>query len=251
MFQLADLPAWAFGFALVLCRCGATAMLLPGIAEAETPTVVRAGIAVGLVVLILPGVGPLSAPDGWACARMVTAELLCGGVLGWLSRCVTLALPMAGQLISFMTGLSSVISPDPALGQSSAVMRLLSLVVPVITLQSGLWAMPVAALSGSYGLVPPGHFLPMADSSSAIMIAIIEAFELALRLAAPFIVASVVWQVALGLVARLVPPLQIHFAAMPGQILGGLALLAMLSGGIIAAWKEAAQVSLSGLPGLP
>ena len=251
MLELSSLPAWAFSFVLVLCRCGATAMLLPGIGEAEAPAMFRAGFTLAIVLLVLPGVGVVVPVDGWGCAGMVAAELLCGGVLGWLARCITLALPMAGQLISFMIGLSSLVSPDPALGQTSTIMRLFSISVPVIALSTGLWALPVAALSGSYGLVPPGHFIPIVDSADAVLNAVSEAFGLALRLAAPFVLASVVWQVALGIVARLIPNLQIYFAAMPGQIVGGLTLLGLLSGGMIAAWGEAARTALNGLPGLP
>lgn len=225
-------------------------MLLPGIGEAEAPAIFRAGITLSLVLLVLPGVGVIAPGDPWQSAAMVGAELLCGGVLGWLARCIALALPMAGQMISFMIGLSSVISPDPALGQSSAIMRLFSIAVPVLALQTGLWALPVAALSGSYGLVPPGHLIPVADSVQAALSAVIEAFGLALRLAAPFVIASAVWQVALGLLARLIPQLQIYFAAMPGQILGGLALLGLLSAGIAESWVGAARESLSNLPGL-
>ena len=251
VITLADLPSWAFSFVLVLCRCGAAAMLMPGVGEAETPAMVRAGITLALVMLVLPGVGSIVPAEGWSCAVDVGAELLCGGVLGWLARCITLALPMAGQLISFMTGMSSVISPDPALGQSSATMRLFSVAVPVIALKTGLWALPVAALSGSYSLVPPGHLIPIADSSEAALNAVAEAFGLALGLAAPFVIASTVWQVALGMVARLIPHLQVHFAAIPGQIVGGLTLLGLLSAGIVAAWVEAARISLGALPGLP
>ncbi len=226
-------------------------MLLPGVGETEIPAVVRAGMTVALVMLVLPGVGQVAPEDGWSCAMMVAAELFCGGVLGWLARCVTLALPMAGQIISFMTGLSSVISPDPLLGQSSGFMRLFSIATPVIVLKTGLWALPVGALLGSYGLVPVGHLLPVADSAAAALGAVADAFGLALRLSAPFVIASVVWQVALGILARLVPQLQIYFAAMPGQIVGGLALLALLSAGLVEAWVEAAKGSFNLLPGLP
>ncbi len=225
-------------------------MLMPGVGEVEAPAMFRAGFTLALVFLVLPGVGVVEPADGWTCAAMVGAELLCGGVLGWLARCIALALPMAGQMISFMMGLSSVISPDPALGQSSAIMRLFSISVPLLVLKTGLWALPVAALSGSYGLVAPGHLIPVADSSQAALNAVCEAFGLALRLAAPFVIASTVWQIALGMVARLIPQLQIYFAAMPAQILGGVVLLGLLSAGIAEAWVEAARTSLNGLPGL-
>ena len=250
MVVLSALPAWAFAFVLVLCRCGMAVMLLPGVGEAEAPAMFRAGLTVALVLLVLPGVGQVPPAEGWACAAMIAAELLCGGVLGWLARCVALALPMAGQLISFMTGLSSVIAADPALGQSSALMRLFSVAAPVLILSTGLWALPVAALLGSYGLVPPGHLLPVADSAEAAMNAVAEAFGLALRLAAPFVVASVVWQVALGLLARLVPQLQVYFVSIPGQIAGGLALMGLLAAGIANAWLDVVRESYARLPGL-
>ncbi len=250
MIDLAALPAWSYAFVLVLCRCGAAVILLPGLGEAEPPATLRAGLSVALTALVLPGVGALPPPPEWSAAAAVGAELLCGGVLGWLARCVALALPMAGQVISFMLGLSSVVTPDPVLGQSSAVMKLFGLAAPVLVLATGLWTLPVAALAGSYALVPAGHLLPVADTAQAVVGAAADAFGLALRLAGPFVLASVVWQVAGGTLARLIPQLQVYFAALPGQIAGGLVLLAALSAGIVDAWLSAARDGLVGLPGL-
>ena len=77
-----------------------------------------------------------------------------------------------------------------------------------------------------------------------------DAFSLALRLAAPFIAAGMVWQAALGLLAMLVPNLQVFAASMPGQILGGLILLFLLCAGLIAAWQGALRTGFALLPGL-
>jgi flagellar biosynthetic protein FliR len=251
MQLLAELPDWAFAFVLVLSRCSMAVMLLPGLGEAEPPAMVRAGVAFGLVALVLPGVGVVAEPGGaWQTMGMVGAELLCGGLLGWLARLPTLALPMAGQVISYMLGLSNVVQLDVTLGQSSALMRLFSLVAPLLVLGTGMWMLPVAALSGSYALVPPGHLLPMTDGAQAVIEAVATSFGLGIQLAAPFIFATIVWQVALGLMSRLIPHLQIYFAAVPGQIIGGLALLALLTGGMLDAWSETVRSSLGALPGL-
>lgn len=248
---LAELPEWAFAFVLVLARCSMTVMLMPGLGEAEPPAMVRAGVALGLVALVLPGVGIVAEPaSGWQVGMMVGAELFCGGVLGWLARLFALSLAMAGQVMSYMLGLSNVVQLDVTLGQSSALMRLFSLVAPLLVLTTGLWMLPVAALNGSYALVPPGHFLPMADTMQAVIDAVSTSFGLGIQLAAPFIFATIVWQVALGLTSRLIPHLQIYFAALPGQIIGGLALMALLTGGMLDAWSEAARSSLAALPGL-
>ena len=56
------LPGLAFAFALVLCRAGMVVMLLPGLGETEPPAIVRAGLALALSLLLLPGRGRPASP---------------------------------------------------------------------------------------------------------------------------------------------------------------------------------------------
>ena len=71
-----------------------------------------------------------------------------------------------------------------------------------------------------------------------------------MRLAAPFLLAGLLWQAALGVLARLAPQLQIYSAATPGQILGGLALLGLLGSRILEAWLDGVSTAWQLLPGL-
>lgn len=251
---LAGLPNDAFGLILLICRIGAVCMLAPGVGEAELPALVRLAFTVALTALLF---GPLFEtlpalpPSGWRLAGMVGAEIVTGLWLGWLARLVMQALAMAGQFIASMTGLANVLQPDPALGaQSTALAKLFSVAAPVAIFASGLYALPLSALAGSYRLIAPGTLLPAADTTLGVVRAVGQAFGLGLRLAAPFIIAGLLWQGALGLLARLVPNLQVFAAAMPGQILGGLMLLALLAGGMMAVWQDAAREVFSLLPGL-
>ena len=250
---LAALPGLAFAFALVLARVSVAVMLMPGLGESEPPAMLRVGLSLGLTVLLLPTVAPLvprMPEDSWRDLGMLGAELLCGGLLGWLARLLALALPIAGMMISYMTGLSSVLQQDPALGQTSVTGKLFGLVAPVLILGSGIYALPLSALAGSYRLIPPGSWLPIGDATQTVVGAVGQSFALALRLAAPFVFANLLWQAALAICARLVPQLQIHTAALPGQILGGLLLMAMLSLGLLGAWSEAVRDGFAALPGL-
>jgi flagellar biosynthetic protein FliR len=249
----APLLDYAFAFTLITCRCGAAVMLLPGLGEAEPPLLLRIGLTLGITVLLLPlqaGHMPAMPADIAHLAGMLGAELLAGGLLGWLARLLAMALPAAGQIISLMTGLSSVLQQDQTLGaQSSAIGRLFSLAAPVLILSGGLYAMPLNALAGSYSVWPAGN-LPGTDDMTQVAVAAASAsFALALRLAAPFILISTIWQVALGLIARLVPQLQIYFAALPGQVLGGFLLLSLLAGAIVQAWLGAMREGYAMLPG--
>ena len=251
---IAHLPAWAFAFVLVLSRTGAACMLIPGSGEAEVPPMIRAGFAVALTALLLPALAPDLPPapaDVWRCFGMVAAELASGLFLGWLARLVVVALPLAGQIIAVVCGHSSVLQPDSVLGaQGAAIGRLLSLAAPVLIFASGLYAMPLAAIADSYRVIPAGGLLPAGDTTQTVVGAVSACFALALRLAAPFVLASIVWYVALALLGRLVPNLQVFFLASPAQLLGGLALLATLGTALLAAWQETARAAFRLLPGL-
>ena len=251
---LAALPAWSFAFVLVLARIGGAVALLPGLGESVLPPMIRAGLALTVTLVLLPVVAPLVPPapePGVQAAAMVAAELVTGLWLGWLARLFALALPIAGQFIAYLLGLATVLQPSAALGpQSTALSRLFELAAPLAILTSGLYALPLTALAGSYRLIPPGTVLPAGDGAAAAVRTAGAMFALALRLAAPFVLAGIVWHVAIGLLARLVPRIQVYFVAMPGQILGGLILLAALSAAILSAFLDAIRDGLSGLPGL-
>jgi len=249
---LAALPSLVFALGLVLCRVGMVVMLLPGLGEVEAPMMLRAGLALGVSLLLLPAVSPLipNVPEGVAGPQMVAAELLTGAALGWLARLPALALGMAGALIATLLGLSSVVQPDPALGgQSTALARLFGLAAPVLILVSGLYTLPLSALSGSYALVGPGGVLPPGDTAELFVTITSNSFALALQLSAPFLVAGVVWQVAVGLLARIAPQLQAFAVAAPGQILGGLVLLGLLASRILGTWQGGVAASWAALPG--
>lgn len=251
---LADLPHWTLVAVLVLARISCAVMLLPGIGETDAPAITRAGIAVTLTILVAPIVAPLipsGPPDLGSFAKALAAEMLTGAWLGWLARVIVLALPMAGQVIAHMIGTSSVLQNDVDLGPTTtALSRLFTLAIPVVVLASGLDALPLSALVNSYLTIPPGHFLPAQAGTELAITTVAKAFSLALQLASPFVVLSMVWFIAIGLVARLSSRLQIYFVAAPSQIFGGLILFALLATTLMSAWQHVATTQFSDLPGL-
>ena len=249
---LAALPGWAFAFVLVFCRVGAAAMLIPGLGEAAIPTTIRVGLAVGITALVLPlvvHVIPPSAEDTGRDLAMIGAELFFGLAIGWLARLVAMALTICGQFIALMIGLSNVLNPDPDLGsQTAATARLLGMAAPVVVLTTGLYAFPLTALARSYDIVPPGVFLAVGVTAKAVTAATDQSFAAGLRLAGPFLLFGLVWQVAMGTLARLVPQMQVHFAMMPGQILAGIVMLGLLGAYLLQAWESWARGAFALLP---
>lgn len=250
---IAALPAWGFAFVLVMARVGAAIMLLPAFGEADPPALLRVGFALGVTVLLLPGIAPSipAVPEaGSQALLMIAGEVGTGAWLGWLARMLVLALPVAGQFLSYMLGVANVLQPDPILGaQATPISRLLEIAAPLLVLVTGLYAMPLAALAGSYRVIPPGAPLPPAATDAAVRM-VVQSFALAVRLASPFLLAAIVWSVAMGLLARLVPRIQVYFVVMPAQILGGILLLATVAGTLLATWQDALHTGFALLPGL-
>ena len=244
----------ALALMLILARVGGAVSLLPGLGESGPPPMVRAGFALGLALLLLPLLGPAMADlpgTGMAILGMTLAEALTGLWFGWLARMVALALPTAAQVIAYLLGLSSVLQPDPELGpQSTALARLAELTIPTIVLATDLYQLPLGALTGLYRLVPPGQFLPEADSAEMAVVAVVNSFGLALRLASPFVLAAIMWHVAIGLTSRLVPRLQVYFVSLPGQIIGGLVLLLVVMSAILEAWQIGIRSGFQSMPGM-
>ena len=251
---LAALPALAFQAVLVFARLGAAAMVLPGLGEEEVPAPVRLGLGLGLVVLMLPGLAPglPQAPDAATeTVRLIGLEVAIGLWLGGLARLVAMAMAVAGQAIALLLGLAQALVPDPQLGgQGTATGRLLALAAAVLVLGSGLWAIPLRALVESYGVLPVGEGFPAGAGAEAMAGAAADSLALALRLAAPFVLAAVVINVALGLLTRIAPQVQVYFIAVPGQVLAGIALLALILPALLGAFGEAAREAFLALPGL-
>lgn len=251
---LNELPGLAFVFVLLLGRVGSACMLLPGIGEIELPTPIRAGFAFAFVALLMPllSAGMPALPlDVWQLAAMIGAEIATGLWMGWLTRLMLQVLPVAGQFMAGVTGLANVIQPDPAMGpQTSAISHALALAAPVAVFATGLHALPIAALVRSYELIPAGALLPAIDTATQVIGVLGDAFAVALQLAAPFVLVATLWQFALGLLSRLVPQMQVYFAAMPGQIAGGLFLFMLLAHGMLTMWQGYMHDALAALPGL-
>ena len=255
MTGLADLiQQQAFALLLVLARVGPIFVLLPGLGEASAPSVLKAGLALTVTILLLPGVEPLLPPmpdSNLRLALMVAAELGDGIWFGWLVRIIVGSLALAGQFIADCAGLSNVLLPTPETGaQTTAIARLHEIAVPALILSSGLHTLPLSALAGFYQVVPPGTTLLAPDSAALTVTAVADSFSLALRLASPFVLTAIAWNVAIGLTARLVPRLQVYFVALPGQIGLALLLFAWVVTPMLAAWMDAMRDRFGGLPGL-
>ena len=251
---LQGLPSAAFGFMLVLARVGTALLTGPGLGDNDVPPTIRAAVAIVLSFLVYPllGAGLPRLPDAVAgLVGLLSLEILVGAWMGFMTRVLVMALAMAGNIVSFMIGLSTVLQVDPTLGaQVPSLQRMFGLAAVALLFASGLYVLPIQAILGSYETIPPGVAFDAGGAAQLVTRAVADSFGLALRLAAPFVIACLVWQAVLGFVSRLVPSIQVHVVSAPAQILGGLALLAAAILIMLAQWSTGMLRAFSSLPGL-
>jgi flagellar biosynthesis protein FliR len=237
-FHLGDLSGLVLVYVLVFARTGAMIMLLPSIGDVGVPPRVRLVLALAVSFCFAPVIAhayPPEAPQSAiALGFLVVREIVSGLLVGTMARIIMSALNVAGFLIAAQTGLSYAQSIDPSMGEQSAIVgNFFSLLGAVLIFATDMHHLAIAAIQGSYTLLPPGAALPTGDMAELTVRLVSGAFGLGLELAAPFIVFGLAVNAATGLLARLMPQMQVFFIAMPMNILAGFVLLTLLLGSMM------------------
>ena len=223
------LPALAASFLLVFARIGAMVMLMPGLGEVNVPVRVRLAIALSLTLIILPLHRAAYQVDLQSLAPMVVLlvhEIVIGIVLGATARVTLSALQVAGSVIAQQLGLGFVTAVDPTQGQQGVIVgNFLSILGVTLLFATDAHHLVIAALDESYRIFAPGTLMPAGDVASLATRAFGAAFKIGLQLAAPFIVFGLVFNVGLGILARLMPQMQVYFVGVPLSIVIGFLIL--------------------------
>lgn len=219
-------------FILVLFRIGSMMMLMPVFGDTRISTRVRIALVIAISLVILPLVQDLL-PDipttPLPLLTMGISEAIIGLVIGAIMRLTLMATQMAGTIIAFQLSLGFVTSVDPTQGVQGAILgAFLSLTASILIIVTGLHHVLIAALYDSYQIFPPSQLPNIGDSLQLAVKTVTEAFNIGVRMAAPFLLFGLVFYAGLGIISRLMPQLQIFFIAIPANIWLGLMLLAFL-----------------------
>src|SRR6267154_329073 len=224
------LPALAATFMLVFARIGAMVMLLPGFGETNIPTRIKLSIALLLTLIILPLHRQAYQVDMHSLTPLLVLmlhEIVIGVVLGATARVTLSALQVAGSVIAQQLGLGFVTAVDPTQGQQGLLIgNFLTLLGLTLLFATDSHHLVIAALSDSYAIFSPGEFLPSGDVAALATRAFAAAFKIGMQLAAPFLVFGLVFNLGLGVLARLMPQMQVYFVGVPLAILAGFLIFA-------------------------
>jgi flagellar biosynthesis protein FliR len=226
------LPALAAVFMLVFARVGAMVMLLPGFGESNIPVRIKLAIALLLTLIILPlhrdayQVDITSMPS---LGVLMVHEIIIGVVLGATARVTLSALAVAGSVIAQQLGLGFVTAVDPTQGQQGLLIgNFLTILGMTLLFATDSHHLVISALNESYRIFSPGELMPTGDVAALATRAFAAAFKIGMQLSAPFLVFGLVFNLGLGILARLMPAMQVYFVGVPLSIMVGFLIFALV-----------------------
>ena len=229
------LPALAAAFMLVFARIGAMVMLLPGLGETNIPVRIKLAIALLLTLIILPLHRAAYHIDMQSITPLLVSmvhEIVIGIVLGATARVTLAALQVAGSVIAQQMGLGFVTAVDPTQGQQGLLIgNFLTLLGITLLFATDSHHLVIAALNDSYAIFSPGETMQSGDVAALATRAFAAAFKIGLQLSAPFLVFGLVFNIGLGVLARLMPQMQVYFVGVPLSILFGFLIFALVHRG--------------------
>ena len=226
---------------LTFLRVGAVIALLPAFGEQVVPARIRLVLALAFTAIVAPAVA--GRHGGETMLLPALGEVLSGLLIGLSLRLMVLALQTAGAIAAQSASLSQMFAaagaePQPAMGM------LLTMGALALAAQAGLHVRASELMILSYALLPSGGIPAAEDVARWGTAQGARALAPAFSLAAPFVIVSVLWNVALGVLNKAMPQLMVSFIGAPALSLGALALLALAAPTMLSVWISAFQAVL-------
>ena len=229
---------------LVFLRVGAVVSLLPAIGEQSVPQRVKLAVVLAFTAIVAPVVaaGPLAGLTGTGLGAISFAamgvEVVAGLILGVGLRMFVLVLQTAASIIAQATTLSQLFAgaapdPQPAIGNLFIIAGL------ALAVTAGLHVRAAELMILSYDILPQGRLPAAADVADWGLSLISSTFSLAFSLSAPFVIASMIYNMALGAINRAMPQLMVSMVGAPALTLGALAMLVVATPVLLTVWLEA------------
>lgn len=212
-----------FTVLVVFTRLGTAMMTMPGFGESYVPSRMRLSMAIILSIALAPFLQsylPVVPKDPARLAALLLGEIFTGLLIGTVARFLISAMHVAGMIISYQSSLSLATQFDPTqAAQGTVVGNFLSITALTFIFALDLHHVMLQGVVDSYSLIVPGNFPPMNDLADYFGQLMSRVFEVGVQLAAPSIVIGLIINFAAGILARLMPNMQVFFVVQPLQLM--------------------------------
>jgi flagellar biosynthetic protein FliR len=232
------------GIFLIFCRIGGCLMIAPGFSSNRIPVQVRLfiGLATSLAlapVLLEKVQGGITSQAPMTILVYIGSELLTGILIGLLGRVYFLALQTLLSAVAMALSFSMPGTPIDEAEPLPPISSFIMMVATAVLFLSDLHWELFRGLIASYARLPLGEGLGTRLSLTQLVDQIGVAFVLALRISSPFILYSVIVNLAVGLTNKLTPQIPVYFLATPFIMIGGLLIVYFAASDYVLLFMEA------------
>lgn len=225
-------PATAFSFALTLMRISLVLFMLPFFGATLLPNAVKGALCLTLTLAVFPMLsfpGTVLPGNIWSLVLMFLGEIIMGLLLDILVRFLFSAVQCAGAIMGFSMGFTLMNNMDPMTGATEAGMgSLMGQVTTMLFLTLNGHLVLIGALAQTFKLVPPGGLLINPVLGEHLIAFSSQMFVMAIKIAAPIMASIFLVDLALALVARAAPQMNVLFIGFPIKIGVGLLFMTLV-----------------------
>jgi len=202
----------------------------PILGNPSVPIQVKLGLAILITLVIAPTLSALPQidPGSGIGLLILMQQVIIGTALGFTMRIVFVAVEMAGDIIGLQMGLGFATFIDPMSGQIPLIGRFLGLIASLAFLAIDGHLIMIAIITQSFATLPIGTATIATPMFSDIAVWGGEIFLSGLQLALPVLAALLITNLALGILSRTAPQLNIFAVGFPLTLAIGLLVLALV-----------------------
>lgn len=228
---------------LAFCRIGACFLVMPGLSSVRVPMQVRLFVALaatgGLLVLLWDQIYPFADRRPEVLAPRIVSELLIGVLIGLLARLYILALQFIGAAIAMLVGYGGMSGPGVEDGEPQAALgAIISFSALLLLFIFDFHHEIIRALVASYQVAPLDVLFNPQAALVDVADTLSESFLVVLRLGSPFVAYSLLVNLTIGFVNKLVPQIPVYFISLPFVIAAGLVIFYFAIGTMLSLFAD-------------
>lgn len=227
-FEALFQPARVLTYFFVVLRMGGIFFTAPVFSSAAVNTAVRMILTMIVSLILMPIVTPVDVSDPNVLWLVLTSfkELLIGITIGAMTSLLFSSLQLGGYLVDYQMGFSMVSVMDPASNASiSFTSQVYNIIATLIFLAINGHHIFLRAVSQSFNYLPLADFDFNAEGLMFVLNTFIKVFIIAIQITAPVFIALMVTNAMMGVMARLVPQMNIMIVGFPLKIGVGMIML--------------------------
>lgn len=187
------------------------------------------GFFISMILIYIVKIDPSAiSSDSVSLGAALAGEFLIGFLIGLMVKLIFTAVEMAGEVVGFQMGFAIVNVIDPQTSSQVPIIGQFNMVLAtLIFLSINAHHYFLMAIAESFMLVPPLHSVLSGELLNGVVRLTGDMFVLAIRISAPIIVALFITNVALSVVSKTIPQINILIVGFPLTITGGILIMSL------------------------